>query len=421
MSKILDTTDYVFTPGAAGAGTILFRGDAPNLENVQMVFNVTRGVTIYQPNSTARGSAGFSQITNTLTLDIDTSTHSASDVLQVYVTDSTGESDVFQRVGGIDPNGYPMGIRVNARGHVVPSDQEIVSRALDRVGSLALVETTGYNSVVVQLAGTWAGTQTFEVSNDGTSWSVVGGWAVSGAASPVNSPTANGHWVCPCAGRFFRVRFSAFTSGVAVVNLVLKNAPAFFPASSPSIAANSAVNVAQFGATNIVTAGVAGIPSIGGNIAVGSAPTANPLPLAWDGTNTRRILTDASNGGVVLGSNAVTNGQTPQLYRQTTTILNGGVQVKASAGRLTMLVISQNATVAGFLHVFNSSSAVLGTTSHQFVFAVPATVGIYAIPLPEGGLFLSSGIAIAFTAGAGTTDNTAFGTAPNLAANYSYI
>jgi hypothetical protein len=420
MSKILDTTDYVFTPGAAGAGTILFRGEAPNLENVQMVFNVTRGVTIYQPNSTARGSAGFSQITNTLTLDIDTSTHSASDVLQVYVTDSTGESDVFQRVGGIDPNGYPIGIRVNARGHVVPSDQEIVSRRLDRVGSLALVETTGYNSVVVQLAGTWAGTQTFEVSNDGTSWSVVGGWAVSGAASPVNSPTANGHWVCPCAGRFFRVRFSTFTSGVAVVNLVLKNAPAFFPASSPSIAANSAVNVAQFGATNIVTAGVAGIPSIGGNIAVGSAPTANPLPLAWDGTNTRRILTDASNGGVVLGSNAVTNGQTSQTHRQTTTI-TGGVQLKGSAGRLTMLVISQNATVAGFLHVFNASSYILGSTSDMMVYAVPATVGIYAIRLPEGGLFLSSGIGIAFTAGAAANDNTAFGSAPNLAANYSFI
>jgi hypothetical protein len=285
---------------------------------------------------------------------------------------------------------------------------------------LALVETTGYNSVVVQLAGTWAGTQAFEVSNDGTSWSAVGGWLVAGAAIPATTSTANGHWVCPCAGRFFRVRFSTFTSGVAVVNLVLKNAPAFFPASSPSIAANSAVNVAQFGATNIVTAGVAGIPSIGGNIAVGAAPTANPIPLAWDGTNTRRILTDASNGGVVLGSNALTNGQTSQTHRHTTTI-TGGLQLKGSAGRLTMLVISQNATVAGFLHVFNSASFILGSTSDMMVYAVPATVGIYAIPLPEGGLFLSSGIGIAFTAGAGTTDNTAFGSAPNLAANYSFI
>jgi hypothetical protein len=216
------------------------------------------------------------------------------------------------------------------------------------------------------------------------------------------------------------VRRSAFTSGVAVVNLVLKNASAFFPASSPSIAANSAVNVAQFGATNIVTAGVAGIPSIGGNIAVGSAPTANPIPLAWDGTNTRRILTDASNGGVVLGSNAVTNGQTSGTHRETG-LVPFGLSLKGSAGRLTMLVISQNATVAGFLHIFNASSVTLGTTVDMMVYAVPATVGIYAIRLPEGGLFLSSGIGIAFTAGSAANDNTVFGTYPNLAANYSFI
>jgi hypothetical protein len=420
MSKILDTTDYVFTPGAAGAGTILFRGEAPNLENVQMVFNVTRGVTIYQPNSTARGSAGFSQITNTLTLDIDTSTHSASDVLQVYITDTIEDSERFQRVGGIDPNGYPMGIRVNSQGHVVPSDQEIVSRALNRVGSLAQVETTGYNSVVVQLAGTWSATQTFEVSNDGTTWSLIGGWLVSGGTAPTTSASGLGHWMFPCAGRFFRVRCSAYTSGVAVVNLVLKNSPAFFPASSPSIAANSSVNVAQFGATNIVTGGVAGIPAIGGNIAVGAAPTANPIPLAWDGTNTRRILTDASSGGVVLGSNALTNGQTINNHRQTA-ITTGGVQVKASAGRMTMLVVSQNATVAGFLHVYNSNAFVLGLTNDIMVFAVPATVGTYTVNLPDGGLFFSSGIGLAFTAGAAANDNTGFGSAPNLAANYSFI
>ena len=256
MKRILDTTDYTFTPGAAGAGTIVFRGEAPNFQNIQLVTNVTRGVTIYQFNSTTKGSAGWSEITNTLTLDFDTSTHSASDVLQVILEeneDGTG----FQLVGGIDPKGYPMGIRVNARGHVVPSDQEIVTRNLDRVGSVASVDTTGYNSIVVQLTGTWAGTQAFEVSNDGTTWSVVGGWLVAGAASPVNSPTANGHWVCPCAGRFFRVRFSAYTSGVAVVNLVLKNSPAFFPASTPS------VNISQIGAGAIV--------------AEDTASTANPL------------------------------------------------------------------------------------------------------------------------------------------------
>jgi hypothetical protein len=269
MKRILDTTDYTFTPGAAGAGTIVFRGEAPNFQNIQLVTNVTRGVTIYQFNSTTKGSAGWSEITNTLTLDFDTSTHSASDVLQVILEeneDGTG----FQRVGGIDPNGYPMGIRVNARGHVVPSDQEIVTSNLARVGSVASVDTTGYNSIVVQLTGTWSGTQAFEVSNDGTTWSVVGGWLVAGAASPVNSPTANGHWVCPCAGRFFRVRFSAYTSGVAVVNLVLKNSPAFFPASTPS------VNINQIGASSLAAEDSAAttVPMLVGGIVRTALPAA---------------------------------------------------------------------------------------------------------------------------------------------------
>lgn len=421
MKRILDRTDFVFTPGAAGAGTIAFRGEAPAFETIQLVTNLTRGVLVFQFNSTTKGSAGYDEVTNTLTLDFDTSTHSASDVLQIIV-DEPEESQRFQPVVGYDTNGYAMGLRVNARGHVVPSDQEIVSRSLDRVGSIVLVETTGYNSVVVQLAGTWAGTQTFEVSNDGTSWNACAGWAVAGGAAPVTSATANGHWVLPCAGRFFRVRFSTYTSGIAAVNLVLKNQPAFFPTSSPSIAANSSVNLAQFGATAVVNAGVAGMAAVGGNIAVGSAPTANPIPCGgWDGTNTRRVLLDATNGGVVLGSNALSNGQTSNNHRQTATIPSGGVQAKGSAGRLTMLTISQNSTVAGYLHLFNASTVLLGTTSDVMVFAVPGTIGTYAVTLPDGGLFLSSGIALAFTAGAGATDNTSFGSAPNLCANYSFI
>jgi len=256
MKRILDRTDFVFTPGAAGAGTIAFRGEAPTFENIQLVTNVTRGIVVYQFNSTTRGSAGYNEVTNTLTLDLDTSTHSASDVLQVIVEESEEENG-FTRVGGVDPLGNKMGLRVNERGHFVPSDQEIVSRKLDRVGSMAMVETTGYNSVVVQLAGTWAGTQSFEVSNDGTSWNACAGWSVTGGATPVTSATANGHWLLPCAGRYFRVRFSTYTSGFAAVNLALKNQPAFFPTNSPSM------NISQIGAGAIV--------------AEDTASTANPL------------------------------------------------------------------------------------------------------------------------------------------------
>jgi len=254
---------------------------------------------VYQFNSTTKGSAGYNEVTNTLTLDFDTSTHSASDVLQVIV-DDIEDKNGFTRVGGIDPRGYAMGLRVNERGHFIPSDQGIVSRTLDRVGSMAMVETTGYNSVVVQMAGTWAGTQTFEVSNDGTSWNACAGWSVTGGATPVTSATANGHWILPCLGRYFRVRFSTYTSGIAAVNLVLKNQPAFFPANSPSIAANSSVNVSQVGAGAIVAEDTA---STANPIIVGGvARTALPAATVAAGDAVRATMT--LSGQIVTKQNA---------------------------------------------------------------------------------------------------------------------
>jgi hypothetical protein len=257
MNIVLDRASYVFDPSSQ---TIEFLGEGFDIARLKLITNTLTQEIIYNFADATAGNGGVSG--NVLSLLYDTTSMSATDPLQVIidVDDYDGE---FTRVGGIDPNGYAMALAVNPRGHVVPSDQEVVTRNLDRVGSLALVETTGYNSVVVQLTGTWAGTQSFEVSNEGSAWSSVAGWSVAGAASPVTSATASGHWVFPCAGRFFRVRFSTYSSGIAVVNLVLKNQPAFFPASSPNIAANSSVNINQIGAGAIV--------------AEDSASTANPL------------------------------------------------------------------------------------------------------------------------------------------------
>jgi hypothetical protein len=257
MNIVLDRASYVFDPSSQ---TIEFLGEGFDISRLKLITNTLTQEIIYNFADPAAGNGGVSG--NLLSLIYDTTAMSASDPLQVII-DVADDDGGFTRVGGVDPNGHLMGLRVNPRGHIVPSDQEVVTRNLDRVGSLALVETTGYNSVVVQLTGTWAGTQTFEVSNNGSAWSSVAGWVVAGAASPVTSVTASGHWVFPCAGRFFRVRFSTYTSGIAVVNLVLKNQPAFFPASSPNIAANSSVNIGQIGAGAIV--------------AEDTASTANPL------------------------------------------------------------------------------------------------------------------------------------------------
>lgn len=329
---------------------------------------------------------------------------------------------VTMPMGGVDPLGNVRRVALAENGGIQPADGRTVvgNRVGATVGPIVLMDTTGYGSVVLQLQGTFTGTVTFQVSNDLTTWAATAGWAVAGAAAPTSTATAVGQWVIPAAGRFFRAQVTTAGTGNPVAIATLKNFSAWFPASSPSIAANSSVNLAQINATTPVTGGVAGILAIGGNIAVGAAPTANPIPLAWDGTNTRRILTDASSGGVVLGSSTVTNGQTLSRFSQTVTT-PAATQIKASAGRLTMLSISNGGTVAGFLHIYNAAAVTLGTTTDVHCYAIPANVANFPITLPDGGLYFSAGIGAAFTAGSANNDNTAFGSAPTLIANYAFI
>ena len=345
------------------------------------------------------------------------------------------DPSVSMPVAGMTPSGMMRRILVADNGGVVPADGVVVqgTRNGASVGPVVVVDTTGYGSILLQLQGTFTGTLTFQVSNDATSWQSAVAWAVAGAATPVSTATAVGQWVIPAAGRFFRVQVTTAGTGNPIAIVALKNWSAWMPLSSPStniasiggVAVSAAtaqlgMNVVQYGGTAVVTGGVAGIPAVGGNIAVGTAPTANPIPLAWDGTNTRRILTDASSGGIVLGSSTVTNGQTLARFNQTV-VTPAATQIKASAGRLTQLTVSNGAAVAGFLHLYNAAAVTLGTTNDVHCYAIPANVANFDIALPDGGLYFSTGIGGAFTAGSGANDNTAFGSAPTLICNYAFI
>lgn len=420
MKQILDPAQFVFTPGAANAGTIQFRpdlvtGNVVSLDQIQVITNVTRNVVIYDFGDPALGKFSFNNATSTLTLAASTTGQSSTDTLQVIV-DVPVDPYAPNPIWGRDPNGNPTTLSLTETGQMLPADGRTLvgSRAGAAVGTVLQLDTTGFGAVSVQLQGTFTGTITFQSSNDATTWTASAGWAIGGGAVPITTATAVGQWLFPCVGRFFRVQVTTAGTGNPIAIATLKNAGAWFPASTIS------TNMAQIAGTASVTAGVAGMAAVGGNIAVGSAPTANPIPLAWDGTNTRRILTDASSGGVVLGSSTVTNGQTLARFSQTG-LTPAATQIKASAGRLTMLTVANGAAVAGYLHLYNASAVTLGTTSDVHVYAIPAAVANYPITLPDGGLYFSTGIGAAFTAASTANDNTAFGSAPTLIANYAFI
>ena len=80
-------------------------------------------------------------------------------------------------------------------------------------------------------------------------------------------------------------------------------------------AGNWSSNIAQYGGSAIVNAGLAGVPSVGGNTAAGVAPTVNPVQIGGIDTGGlgRRLLTDTSGQMVVVGPDISRAGATNPL------------------------------------------------------------------------------------------------------------
>jgi hypothetical protein len=183
------------------------------------------------------------------------------------------DPSVSMPVAGLTPLGYLRRIAVADNGGVIPADGVVVqgSRNGAQAGTIVQLETTGYGTVVLQLAGTFTGTVTFQVSNDGSTYVSAVAWPVAGAAVPVTTATAAGQWLIAASGRFFRAQLTTAGSGFPLAIAVLKNFSTAFPTNIPS------QNMAQVAGTAAVTAGVSGMLAVGGNIAEDTAATSNPL------------------------------------------------------------------------------------------------------------------------------------------------
>lgn len=212
---------------------------------------------------------------------------SAADLLS-YAMDKNNNSPLY--VSEVDTK------KDNSKA-LVPSDAplEINGSGTAANSILFIIDTTGYQTIAVQLFGTWAGTVTFTSSNIKTPANFVSilGYTSTGGQIPVSTATANGLYIFPCSGKFFRLQVTAYTSGNVQASAFLRQQP--FPQSLLNI---PSVNTAQYGGTTVVNAGVAGVAAIGGNIATGAAQTTNPVVIGGVDTNktplTRRIQTDTT-------------------------------------------------------------------------------------------------------------------------------
>jgi hypothetical protein len=84
--KNLITPLYIFTPGASGVGTIQTNIKDFNVKSLLAIINITRETIIYSGALANKGYTSLSE--TTITLEFDTSTHSSTDILQIFY-DST--------------------------------------------------------------------------------------------------------------------------------------------------------------------------------------------------------------------------------------------------------------------------------------------------------------------------------------------
>jgi hypothetical protein len=287
-------------------------------------------------------------------------------------------SDVRMPVAGLDPLGNLKQIALSETGQVVPADGRVIQGSLSRVGTVWQVDTTGYNSISVQVLGTFSATITFQTSNDATTWASVAGWQVGGGSTSGPTTNAASQLVFPAVGRYFRAQLTAYTSGVVAAVGVLKSAPAFYPASSPtvSVTGTASVNIAQVGAV-------------------------------------------AVTGGIALGTNGATNGASVSTLIAAGT--NNLTQLKSSLGRIHIIDIQNVAVAVRYLKLFNvpSASVTMGTTSATMNFSIPAS-GKLSIVTDLGLNLGGTGISYATTTGSSLTDNTAV-TAGDLIMNFQFV
>lgn len=248
-----------------------------------------------------------------------------------------------------------------------PADNLLVAST---VGQQFVIDTQGYQTISLTM-GTMAATLTGSNARGGTFGALSAIPVVLGAAT--SSVSAGANYVIPCMTRY--VKLTVTTLGWATYSLRSVPFQSNYLASQP-------VNLSQY------------------------------LGAAASSTNPVHVTPVAL---------AATNNQTIPAINVVTATAPAATVLKASAGRLTMLTISNGTAQAAYLHLYNAAAVTLGTTASVHVYALPAAISNYTIKLPDGGLFFSTGIAYAFTAGIASLDNSAFGVAPALVANTAFI
>jgi hypothetical protein len=252
------------------------------LDHILIIVNVTDNIIIY---NFADPTKGGTVSTNVLTLTYDTSSMSNTDNLLIYYDDGSNlatadnQSKIIKdglnvnvgNISGQPPMIYGDGVQAvtltNTEGEPVSIQNGVLDVSVKNIVNtisipqdfsnlavnkalgylLPITDCTNYNTAYLQIFGTWAGTLTFQGSNDMGTWISVNGMSLTTGTSfglPVTSTTVNGQFEIPIRFKFLRVTMTAYTSGNAQGFVRLVNS-ATSDTTSASIFLNNAGTMEQ--------------------------------------------------------------------------------------------------------------------------------------------------------------------------------
>lgn len=218
------------------------------------------------------------------------------------------------------------------------------SNQLSREGVQAL-DCRYFNTLTLQLSGTWVGTVVWEISNNGTDW--VGAYAITAATGAVTlNTTANGVFILPVSTKFVRVRCSAYTSGTIVGTANLSTVSPYVNQTGMAVAV-----------TNVALTGSA----------------------SYGHSSFAHIMSAASTNAT---------------------------SVKGSAGSVGSITVGNNGATVAYLKLYNKATApTVGTDTPVSTILIPVG-GTVSIELGTAMRF-ATGIGYAITGGAAVADTTA--------------
>ena len=262
-----------------------------------------------------------------------------------------------------------------------------VNNILTVASGAAATDLTGYRSATVQVVSTGTGgTFIFEGSNDNSNFQTIPVYSqliLTGTpiVAAITATATQLIYTFPVTFRYLRLRIATTITGGSIQAFSRFSQAAWTP---------GVFQVAQATAANLATTAT---------IASGTVTTVSTVT-ALTATNSVATTNGLSIGTVITAATPAT------------------VSIKATAGRLHFISVSNSNATAVYLKIFNVAAPTLGTTAANMNFMIPATSTVI-LDIPTQGLFWSTAIVIAVTGAASLTDNTSITT--GCPVNYSWI